>query len=100
MMPDLETVIAIMAIGAASIAMRLIGYLAAGAVPTTHAAARIIRLAPGNLSVAFVALGCLQGGWPGLTGSGVALASAVVSKRQWVALALGFAAAALVAALR
>jgi len=78
--------------------MRLTGYVAADVLPGATLTARIVRLAPGNLSIAFVTIGCAQGGWPSFIGSAVALTGMVVSKRQWVALILGFVAAALVAA--
>src|SRR5882672_2974736 len=100
MMPDLQTVAAILSIGAVSIAMRLSGYLAADAVPKAGSVARIIRLAPGNLSIAFVAVGCLAGGWTSFIGSIAALTGMVLLKRQWAALGVGFIAAALVAALK
>jgi len=98
-MTDPQVVAAIMAIGGASIAMRLTGYVAADVLPGTAVTARIVRLAPGNLSIAFVTIGCMQGGWPSFIGSAVALTGMVSSKRQWLALLLGFVASALVAAV-
>jgi hypothetical protein len=97
-MPDFHVVAAIMAIGGASIAMRLTGYLAADTFPRAKTAARLVRLAPGNLSIAFVAIGCVENGWPSFIGSVVALTAMVYGKRQWAALIAGFVAAALVAA--
>jgi len=98
MMPDFQVIAAIMAIGAASIAMRLTGYLAADTFPKANSTARLVRLAPGNLSIAFVALGCFENGWPSFVGSVVALITMVYCKRQWAALIAGFVASALVAA--
>lgn len=98
-MPDFHVIAAIMAIGAASIAMRLTGYLAADTFPRGNATARLVRLAPGNLSIAFVALGCIESGWPSFAGSVVALIAMVYGKRQWAALIAGFVASALVAAV-
>jgi hypothetical protein len=98
-MTDLQVYVAIAAIGAASIAMRLTGYLAATALPKANLTARIVRLAPGNLSVAFVAVGCFQGGWPSTVGSLAALTAMIAFGRQWAALLLGFIASALVAAV-
>ena len=98
-MTDLQVIAAIMAIGGASIAMRLTGYVAVDLLPGASVTARIVRLAPGNLSVAFVTIGCVQGGWPSVIGSAVALTGMVLSKRQWAALLMGFVAAALVAAV-
>jgi hypothetical protein len=97
-MTDLQVVAAILAIGGASIAMRLAGYVAADVLPGATVTARVVRLAPGNLSIAFVTIGCVQGGWPSFIGSAVALTGMVISKRQWAALILGFVASALVAA--
>jgi hypothetical protein len=98
-MTDLQVIVTIMAIGAVSIAMRLSGYLAAHTLPKTNFTARIVRLAPGNLAIAFVALGCLQSGWPSFVGSIAALTAMIVAGRQWAALLVGFIASALVAAV-
>jgi hypothetical protein len=54
---------------------------------------RFLRLAPGNLFVAFIAAGCLEGGVPNLAGSLLALATMAITRREWAALIAGFAAA-------
>ena len=60
---------------------------------------RLLRLAPGNLFVAFAAAGILEGGLPSLAGCLGAVTAMAVTKREWAALGAGFAAAALVAVL-
>lgn len=94
-MPDWRVLLAISAVGAASYAMRIGGYLAAGSVRETSLPSRLLRLAPGNLFVAFVVAGCLHGGLPSLVGAAAALGTMVACKREWAALAAGFAGAAL-----
>jgi hypothetical protein len=69
-----------------------------------------LRYAPGNLFVAFVAAGIVEGGWPSLFGCFGAVTTMLVTKREWAALgvaALGVAAlgvavslAALISALQ
>ena len=90
MMPDWHVLAAIMAVGIASYAMRTGGFLAAGFVPEQSLVARLLRLAPGNLFVAFTAAGCLEGGWPSFVGSLAALATMAVTGKEWAALAAGF----------
>ncbi len=99
-MPDWIVLSAILAVGAASFLMRSGGYLAASALPPNGKLARIIRLAPGNLLVAFVAAGVLEGGAPYLAGSVAAASVMAVTRQEWAALSAGFAAAALTAAFR
>jgi uncharacterized membrane protein len=94
-MPEPRVLLAIFAVGAASYAMRAGGYVAAGAMPQHGLLPRLLRLAPGNLFVAFAAAGILQGGWPSLLGCLGAIATMAVTKREWAALAAGFGAAAL-----
>lgn len=89
----------ILAIGAASYTMRAGGFVAAGAFPDDGLIARFLRLAPGNLFIAFAAAGCLEGGWPSLAGCAAAIAAMAATKKQWAALAAGFAVAAAVSAL-
>ena|SRR5437762_956045 len=98
-MPDWRVLGAILALGLASYAMRAVGFMAAGSLSNEGTASRLLRLAPGNLFVAFAAAGCLEGGWPSLAGSLVALATMAVTKKEWAALGAGFAAAAAAAAL-
>jgi uncharacterized membrane protein len=98
-MPDWRVLVAIGALGIVSYAMRAGGYLAAGAFRDEGAVARFFRLAPGNLFVAFVTAGCLEGGWPSLAGCACALTTMVVTRREWAALGVGFGAAAATSAL-
>jgi uncharacterized membrane protein len=98
-MPDWRVLAAIAALGLASYAMRAGGFLAVGAFPEDGIVARCLRLAPGNLFVAFVAAGCLGGGWPSLAGCLAALATMTVTKREWAALGAGFAVAAAASAI-
>ncbi len=90
---------AILALGAVSFALRAGGFLAAGAMPQAGLLPRLLRLAPGNLCVAFGAAGVLEGGWPHMAGCAAAVAGMAASGREWVSLGAGFAAAALVAAV-
>ena len=90
---------AILAVGAASYAMRSTGYLAATLLPRSGLLPRILRLAPGNLFIAFAATNIAHGGWPTLAGCVGAITTMWITKREWAALGGGFAAAALAAAL-
>lgn len=98
-MPDAHILAAILAIGAASYAMRAGGFLAAGLSPKDGLLQRLLRLAPGNLFVAFAAAGMMEGGWPSAVGCLGAVATMLLAKREWAALAVGFALAAVTAAL-
>jgi uncharacterized membrane protein len=99
MMPHWRTLIAIGLLGLASYAMRAGGFLAADAIREGSIAARFLRLAPGNLFVAFVAAACLENGWPSVIGCICALATMAVTGKEWAALGVGCSAAALAAAL-
>jgi len=64
-----------------------------------------LRYAPGNLFVAFVAAGIVEGGWPSLFGCFGAVTTMLVTKREWAALGVaalgvGFSLAALISALQ
>ena len=98
-MPDPQTLAVILAVGAASYAMRAGGFLAAGAMPQNGLLPRLLRLAPGNLFIAFAAAGILEGGWPSLVGCLAAVAAMAATNREWAALGAGFGAAALAAAM-
>ncbi len=98
-MPDPRILAVILAVGAASYAMRAGGFVAAGVMPQDGLLPRLLRLAPGNLFAAFAAAGVLQGGWPSLAGCLGAVAMMAATKREWAALGAGFAAAALASAL-
>ncbi len=62
--------------------MRAGGFLAVSALPQSGRLPRLLRLAPGNLFVAFTAAGILEGGWPTLVGCLVAIATMVITKRR------------------
>lgn len=99
-MLDWRILAAIGCIGLTSYALRASGFLAAGLMPANGPAQRFLRLAPGNLFVAFVAAGCLEGGVPNIAGGLAALATMAATRREWAALIAGFAAAGLAAAVR
>jgi uncharacterized membrane protein len=98
-MSDSRVLGTILAVGLASYAMRAGGFLAVGALPENGTVSKLLRLAPGNLFVAFVAAGCIEGGWPSVAGCLSALATMAVTKKEWAALGVGLAAAALVSAM-
>ncbi|MDB5360821.1 MAG: hypothetical protein JWO51_2118 [Rhodospirillales bacterium] len=98
-MSDWPVYAAILAVGIAAYAMRAGGFLAIGAMPQTGLVPRLLRLAPGNLFVAFAAAGILEGGWPSLIGCAGAVAAMAATKKEWAALAAGFAGAAIAASL-
>lgn len=98
-MPDWRIMAAIGCIAATSYAMRAGGFLVAGTMPAAGPMQRFLRLAPGNLFIAFIAAGCLSGGTPNIAGSLAALATMAVTRQAWAALISGFAAAALAASI-
>jgi hypothetical protein len=55
-----------------------------------------LKLAPGNLFVAFSAAGLWEGHWPAVVGSVGAVVVMAITKREWLALAVGFVAGAVV----
>ena len=99
-MPEPEVLAVILAVGAAAFAMRTGGYLMASALPRMTFIERLLRLAPGNLFIAFAAAGAWEGGWPALTGGLAAVAAMAATKREWAALGAGFAAALVTAAIQ
>jgi len=96
-MTDWRVWAGILCAAAIGYAMRSGGFLMAGFMPAGGRIQQFLRLAPGNLFVAFCAAGCLQGGWPTIAGLAVALVAMILIKRDWVALLAGFLAAGLVA---
>src|ERR1700730_657898 len=90
-MPDWQIFAVVFAVGAASYAMRTVGFLAADALPQDGLWQRLLRLAPGNLFVAFAAAGIFEGGWVSLVGCLGAVATMTVTQREWAALGAGFA---------
>src|SRR5258705_13002575 len=93
-MPDSRVLAAIVAVGLASYAMRAGGFLAAGVIPPRGLLERLLRLAPGNLFVAFAAAGILEGRWPSLVGGLRAGATMAATDREWAAPGAGFGAGA------
>lgn len=98
-MPDWIVLAAIFAIGAVSYLMRVGGYLTAGTFHPNGKMARLVKLAPSNMLVAFVAAGIHDGGTPYLAGCIAAAAVVATLRQEWLALGAGFAAAALASAL-
>lgn len=98
-MPDWHILAAILAVGVTSYLMRAGGFLAAGMLPQQGFLPRLLRLAPGNLFAAFAAAGIFEGGWPSAAGCLGAVVTMSVTKREWAALAVGFALAAATSAL-
>jgi hypothetical protein len=92
----LLVVIAVLAVGA--YAMRAGGYLAARILGLGPRGARTVRLATGNLLCAVGAVGVAQIGWPGLAAACITVAAMMATGREWIALPLGAAAAALTSA--
>jgi uncharacterized membrane protein len=99
-MTDWQLAAAILAVGAASYAMRAGGFLAAGLIDEASLAGRILRLLPSNMLVAFVAAGAWSAGWASAAGCAAGILAMALTRREWAALAAGFAAALLVAWLR
>ncbi len=98
-MTDWRIFAAIAAVGGASYAMRAAGYLAAGVFPEHGLVARLLRLAPGNVFIAFAAVGCVTGEWSSVVGVLASVATMAMLKREWAALAVGTCAAALTLSL-
>jgi hypothetical protein len=98
-MSDAALAGAILAVGVASYAMRAGGFLAAGLIDEASLAGRILRLLPGNMLVAFVAAGAWGGGGISAAGCAAGIVAMALTRREWAALAAGFAVAVLAAAL-
>lgn len=96
-MSDWHVLVAIGVLGLASYALRSGGFLVAGLIQEDGSVTRFLRLAPGNLFIAFVAAACFEGGWPSVIGCTAALAGMVASRKEWVALTAGFSAVAVAA---
>ncbi|MCC8963180.1 hypothetical protein H8A95_12890 [Bradyrhizobium sp. Pear76] len=90
---DLEVFGVICTLGVTCYAMRAGGYVLAASMRDDGIAARFLRLAPGNLFIAFIVGGCLSGGPAGLVGTVVALVTMAITAREWAALGAGFGAA-------
>jgi hypothetical protein len=80
--------------------MRAGGYLMASALPRLTFIERLLRIAPGNLFIAFAAAAAWEGGWPSLAGGLAAVAAMAATKREWAALGAGFGAALATAAVQ
>lgn len=98
-MDDLHLLGAIAVLGLTCYAMRAGGYVLATSLRDDGFVARFLRLAPGNLFIAFIVAGCLSGGLPGLIGTLVALVTMAFTAREWAALGAGFGAALATAAV-
>jgi uncharacterized membrane protein len=96
-MSDWRIFATIGALGLVSYALRSGGFVAAGFMREGGSLARFLRLAPGNLFIAFVAAACFEGGWPTVIGCTAALASMASTRKEWIALSAGFIAAAVAA---
>ena len=93
MSEELQVFGVILILGLTCYAMRAGGYVLAASLRDDGFTARFLRLAPGNLFIAFVVGGCLSAGLPGLIGILVAVATMTVTAREWAALGAGFTAA-------
>jgi uncharacterized membrane protein len=98
MMFDWRVLVAIGVLGLVSYVLRSGGFLAAGLIREDGSITRFLRLAPGNLFIAFVAAACFDGGLPSMIGSTAAIVGMLTTRKEWVALTAGFAAAAVAAA--
>lgn len=96
---DLAVLGVIFILGVTCYAMRAGGYVVASSLREDGITARFLRLAPGNLFIAFIVGGCLSGGLVGVVGTLVAVAAMAVTDREWAALGAGFAAALATSAL-
>ncbi|NEU99858.1 AzlD domain-containing protein [Bradyrhizobium uaiense] len=92
-MHDLQLLGVICILGVTCYAMRAGGYVLAASMRDDSIAGRFLRLAPGNLFIAFIVGGCLSGGPAGLVGTVVALVTMAITAREWAALGAGFGAA-------
>jgi branched-subunit amino acid transport protein len=98
-MSEWQVITAILTVGCVSYGLRIGGFLAGSVLPQNGLWQKFLRLAPGNLFVAFAAAGILQGGWPSLFGCVGAVITMSVTNREWAALGAGFAATALTVAV-
>jgi uncharacterized membrane protein len=98
-MCDLRVLAAIGVLGLVNYALRSGGFLAAGLIREEGPIARFLRLAPGNLFIAFVTAACFDGGWPSVIGCVTAFAGIVITRKEWLALTAGFSAANVAAKL-
>jgi uncharacterized membrane protein len=92
-MDDLHLLGAIVVLGITCYAMRAGGYVIASSLRDDGLVARFLRLAPGNLFIAFIVAGCLSGGLAGVVGTLAAVVTMAVTAREWAALGVGFGAA-------
>ncbi len=92
-MHDLQVLGVIFILGITCYAMRAGGYVLAASMREDGVAARFLRLAPGNLFIAFIVGGCLSGGLAGVVGTVVATVTMAITAKEWAALGAGFGAA-------
>jgi len=98
-MDDLQILGVIVVLGITCYAMRAGGYVLATSLRDDGLIARFLRLAPGNLFIAFIVAGCLSGGLAGLAGTLAALVTMAITAREWAALGAGFGVALATAAI-
>jgi uncharacterized membrane protein len=97
MATERHTLLIICALGCVSYSLRVGGYLAASLIPANGVWRRCLKLAPGNLFVAFNAVGLWHGDWAALARCISTLIAMNVTQREWAALGVGFAVIALAA---
>jgi len=99
-MSDWHGPLAIGTVGAACYGLRLGGFFVSDALSKNALVSKVLHFAPGNISVAFIVAGLWNGGLPCVVGCVAALATMVITSREWAALAAGFATAALMSFFR
>ena len=89
----------IVAMALATYATRFAGYWLMGHVPVTLRVRRMLETLPGAIVVATVAPLVAKAGAPGVIGIGVTLASMLLRRNEFLAVALGLAAISLARAM-
>lgn len=98
MMADPWPWLVVLALAALTFSMRVGGWLAARAMGVSPLMDRVLRAAPGNLFIAVAAVAVVKGGAPIAAGSVATVLAMHLTAREWVALPVGAAVAAAVAA--
>lgn len=86
---------AIVAMALATYAVRVSGYWVMGHVPVTPRVRRMLETLPGAIVVATVAPLVAKAGVPGALGIGATLAAMILSKNEFLAVAVGLGTVAL-----
>jgi uncharacterized membrane protein len=89
----------ILAMALATYATRVAGFWLMGHVPLTLRVRRMLETLPGAIVVATVAPLVARAGMPGMIGIGVTLASMVLRRNEFLAVALGLTAVSLARAV-